>query len=400
MAGPLDGITVIDISAVISGPMAAQLLADQGANVIKVEPIQMGDITRIGGFRVDDISAMYASANRAKRSVALDLSNPQGIEVFKTLAAKADVLIQNFRPGAVDRMGIGPDELLAINPDLIYVSISGYGPSGPYRDGRVYDPVIQSISGVVSIQQSQDIPIPDLVRTLICDKSTSLIVAGAVSSALYARAMGTTKGQHIEVPMLDTALYWLWPDVFMGHTLRGDDVVPGALLYQIYRLQQTADGQMVYFAASDSEMFGLFKALGHPEWQEDPRFADAATRQNPENFQALGALLHEAFLSLTTAEAMERLAENEVPAAQVNTLDEVFEDPQVVHSEIIESWDHPDAGPVTMAKPPVRWGTTVPEMDRRVDHLGQSTDEVLAELGYDAAALAELRDAGVIKADT
>jgi len=186
----------------------------------------------------------------------------------------------------------------------------------------------------------------------------------------------------------------------MGHTFRGDDVVPGALLYQIHRLQQTADGQMVYFAASDSEVFGLFDALGHPEWRDDPRFADAATRQNPENFEALGALLHNAFLSITTAEAMERLQEHQVPAAQVNTLDEVFDDPQVVHSQIIDTWEHPDAGPLTMAKPPVRWGTTVPVMDHRVDHLGQSTREVLSQAGYDDDALAELRDAGVIKPDS
>lgn len=396
MAGPLDDILVLDISAVISGPMACQVLADQGADVIKVEPRVMGDITRIGGFRVDDLSAMYVSANRGKRSVALDLSKPDGVEAFKALAAKADVLVQNFRPGAVDRMGIGPDELLAINPDLIYVSISGFGPTGPYADGRVYDPIIQSVAGVVSIQQSPDIPIPDLVRTLVCDKSTALMVAGAVSSALYARATGKSRGQHLEIPMLDTALYWLWPDVFMGHTLRGEDVVPGALVYQIYRLQQTADGHLVYFAASDNEMFGLFDALGHPEWRDDPRFNSPSQRQDLENFEALGALLHAAFLESTTEELMARLAEHEVPAAQVNSVDEVFTDPQVVHNDAIHTWEHPDAGTMTMARPPVRWGTTEPEIRWSADHLGQSTEAVLREHGFDDDALERLRAADVI----
>ncbi len=398
MTGPLDGVTVIDVSAVISGPMAAQVLADQGADVIKVEPIVMGDITRIGGFRVDDISAMYASVNRGKKSVALDLSQPDGVEVFHRLVADADVLIQNFRPGAVDRMGIGAAAMLDLNPDLIYVSISGFGPSGPYHDGRVYDPIIQSVSGVVSIQQSPDIPIPDLVRTIVCDKTTSLTVAGAVSSALYARAMGTCRGQHLEVPMIDAAIYWMWPDVFMGHTMYGDDVVPGALIYQIYRLQQTADGHLVYFAASDDEVFGLFDALGHPEWKDDSRFDGPAKRQETENFEALGALLHNAFLTFTTNEIMERLANHEVPAARVNSVDEVFSDPQIVHNQLIQEWEHPDAGTIKMARPPVRWSVTSPAMAHQIDHLGQSTDEVLAAHGFDDDARRRLRQAGIIPA--
>jgi len=326
------------------------------------------------------------------------LSVPEGIDVFKRLASSADVVIQNFRPGAVDRMGIGPDVLLELNPDLIYVSISGFGPDGPYYDWRVYDPIIQSVSGVVSIQQSPDIPIPDLVRTLICDKSTALMVASTISAALYARATGKTRGQHIEVPMLDTALYWLWPDVFMGHTLHGDDVVPGALVYQIYRLQQTADGHLVYFAASNKEMFGLFRALGHPEWGDDERFDSPAKRQEIENFEALGALLHGAFLERTTEEIMQRLLDEEVPAAEVNSVDDVFTDPQVVHNNAIVDWEHPDAGPMKMARPPARWGTTQPEVRWSADHLGQSTEEVLAAHGYDDDAVAALREAGIILA--
>ncbi|KIE51417.1 MAG: hypothetical protein MB53_02930 [marine actinobacterium MedAcidi-G2A] len=396
MSGPLSGIKVIDISAVISGPMACQVLGDQGADVIKVEPIGMGDITRIGGFRVGDISAMYASANRGKRSIALDLSQDSGVEILKKMVETADVIVQNFRPGAVERMGIGPDVLMKINPDLIYVSISGFGSDGPYRDWRVYDPIVQSVSGVVSIQQSPDIPIPDLVRTIICDKTTALTAANAITAALFARASGKASGQHIEIPMLDAAIYWLWPDVFMGHTLWGDEVEPGPLIYQIYRLQQTADGHLVYFYASDKEFAGLCKALGHPDWIEDERFLTAKDRMVPEHFEALGSLLHNAFIDFSTDVIMSRLHDYEVPAAQVNSVADVFTDPQVVNNEIIVEWEHPDAGLMKMARPPVRWGTTKPDIKWSADHVGQSTFEILEEYGFTKKEILELQDSKVI----
>ena len=396
MSGPLSGIKVIDISAVISGPMACQVLGDQGADVIKVEPIGMGDITRIGGFRVGDISAMYASANRGKRSIALDLSQDSGVEILKKMVETADVIVQNFRPGAVERMGIGPDVLMKINPDLIYVSISGFGSDGPYRDWRVYDPIVQSVSGVVSIQQSPDIPIPDLVRTIICDKTTALTAANAITAALFARASGKASGQHIEIPMLDAAIYWLWPDVFMGHTLWGDEVEPGPLIHQIYRLQQTADGHLVYFYASDKEFAGLCKALGHPDWIEDERFLTAKDRMVPEHFEALGSLLHNAFIDFSTDVIMSRLHDYEVPAAQVNSVADVFTDPQVVNNEIIVEWEHPDAGLMKMARPPVRWGTTEPDIKWSADHVGQSTFEILEEYGFTKKEILELQDSKVI----
>ena len=396
MSGPLDGIKVIDISAVISGPMACQVLGDQGADVIKIEPIGMGDITRIGGFRVGDISAMYASSNRGKRSIALDLSKEEGVDVLKKMVETADVIVQNFRPGAVDRMGIGPDTLLEINPDLIYVSISGFGPDGPYHDWRVYDPIVQSVSGVVSIQQSPDIPIPDLVRTIICDKTTALTASNAITAALFARASGKASGQHIEIPMLDAAIYWLWPDVFMGHTLWGDAVEPGPLIYQIYRLQQTKDGHLVYFVASDKEFSGLSRALDHPEWIDDERFKTAKDRMVPAHFEALGTLLHNAFLNFSTIDIMSRLHAEEVPAAQVNSVDDVFNDPQVINNETIVEWEHPDAGLMKMARPPVRWGVTKPEIKWSADHVGQNTHVILEEHGYSNDEIMSLRDNGII----
>ena len=201
MTGPLDGYRVIDISAVVSGPMCAQVLGDQGADVIKIEPLGIGDITRLGGYRVEDVSAMFLSCNRGKRSVAVDLTQDAGIEAVKRLVATADVFVQNFRPGACERMGIGVEALHEINPDLIYLSISGFGPTGPYSQWRVYDPIIQAIAGVPSFQRSLDIPFPDLVRTIIGDKSTALTASQAVTAALLARERGRARGQHLEIPL-------------------------------------------------------------------------------------------------------------------------------------------------------------------------------------------------------
>lgn len=397
MAGPLQGIKVLDLSAVISGPFCCQILADQGAEVIKIEPHGIGDLTRIGAYRVGTISAMFSTSNRGKHSVALDLSHPDGVSTLKRLAAEADVVVQNFRPGAVDRMGIGAADLHAVNPRLIYVSISGFGPDGPYSNWRVYDPIIQCISGVVSTQISQEYPVPDLVRTLICDKATATAAAQAITAALFARERGQASGQHLVIPMLDAAMYWLWPDTFNGHTITGENATPGPMLYQVYRVQPTADGSLVYFAASDAEFRGLCRALGHPEWLEDERFNTPQKRQTTGNFEALGELLDDGFRAMTTAELMIRLRAEQVPTAHVNDLDSVFDDPQVVHNDIVHYWDHPVAGPMRHAKPPVRFSHTMHETVWAVDELGQSTEDVLRAHGYDDVALDALRSVGVIR---
>ena len=397
MAGPLQGIKVLDLSAIISGPFCCQILADQGAEVIKVEPHGTGDLTRVGGFRMGTISAMYSTANRGKQSVALDLGHPDGVAALKRLVADADVLVQNFRPGAVDRMGIGADDMHAVNPKLIYVSISGFGPDGPYSNWRVYDPIIQCVTGVVSTQVSQEFPVPDLVRTLICDKATATAAAQAITAALFARERGQASGQHLVIPMLDSALYWLWPDTFMAHTVMSEKAIPGPVLYQIYRVQPTADGSVVYFSVSDSEFGGLCRALGHPEWLDDPRFNTPQNRQNAANFAELGVLLDDAFRSMKTDDLMIRLRAEQVPSAQVGDLDSVFVDPQVVHNDAVQSWEHPTAGPMRHAKPPVRFSHTRHTTVWAVDELGQSTEDVLRRHGYDDDALDALRVAGVIR---
>ncbi len=215
MPGPLAGIKVVDVSAVISGPMCRQILADQGADVLKVEPLGIGDLTRMGGYRVGTITAMYGAANRGKRSVALDLSQAAGVEAFKALIADADVVVQNFRPGAVERMGIGADDLHTVNPRLVYVSISGFGPTGPYAAWRPDHPGRRR-SAVDPDEPGDPDPRPRAHAGL--RQGDGLHRGPGDHRRAVRPGDGQRRGQHLEIPMLDSALYFLWPDVFMRHS--------------------------------------------------------------------------------------------------------------------------------------------------------------------------------------
>jgi crotonobetainyl-CoA:carnitine CoA-transferase CaiB-like acyl-CoA transferase len=395
MSGPLAGIRIVDVSAVVSGPFATMMLADQGADVIKVEPPGIGDVMRVGPFRRGGLSAFFANANRGKRSLVLDLRRPRAREIVKDLVRRADVFVQNWRPGAAERLGLGPDDLRSIRPELIYVSISGYGDSGPYRDRRVYDPIIQGLTGHVAVQRNPEFPVPDLIRNVVVDKASAYAAAQAISAALFARERGAG-GQHIRVPMIDVSLAFFWPDGMMAHTMLGEGVEPGPTLYELYRLQPTADGHLIYFAVSDAEMHGLFRALGHPEWCSDPRIAAIDARRIPENFQALGGLLDEAFRGWKTHELLERLVAEQVAAGAVLSLEEVIADPQLRHNGAIFERDHPVAGRMRETRPAVRFERTPAEPGRPAPMHGEHSDEVLAELGIDEDERDRLRADGVI----
>jgi crotonobetainyl-CoA:carnitine CoA-transferase CaiB-like acyl-CoA transferase len=395
MPGPLAGIRIVDVSAILSGPLATMLLADQGAEVVKVESPGIGDLMRLGPFRRGGIAAFFANANRGKRSIVLDLEKPRAREIVKELVRRADVFVQNWRPGAAERLGLGPEDLRAVRPDLVYVSISGYGDSGPYRDRRVYDPIIQGLTGHVAVQRNPEFPVPDLVRNVVADKASAYTAAQAITAALFARERGAG-GQIVRVPMLDASLAFFWPDGMMAHTMLGDGVAAGPTLYELYRLQPTADGHLIYFAASDAEMHGLFRALGHPEWCGDPRFGTLEGRRLPENFQALGGLLDAAFRTWETRELLERLVAEQVAAGAVLSLAEVIDDPQVRHNEAIFEREHPAAGRMREPRPPARFERTPAEPGRPAPLHGEHTDEILAELGIGAEERAELRAAGVL----
>ena len=220
--GPLTGVRIVDLTSMISGPIATMMLADQGADVIKVEPLS-GDLVRFMGPNRSGLTSGFISANRSKRSLAVDLKTDQGMEVVKKLVSTADVFVQNFRPGAIERMGLGEDLVRTLAPDIVYVSISGFGETGPYAHKRVYDPVIQALSGLADIQKDGESGRPKMVRTIIPDKTTAVTAAQAITAALFARERGQG-GQHVKLAVLDTMVAYLWPEVMGGFTFIGKEV--------------------------------------------------------------------------------------------------------------------------------------------------------------------------------
>lgn len=393
----MDGYKIVDFSQVVSGPFATMLLADQGADVTKVEPLYgPGDVTRLLAYAKGGMSAFYLNNNRGKRSLGMDLDSDEGRQIALDLCRDADVVVQNFRPGAMTRLGLDYDAIKAINPNVIYCSISGFGPTGPYADRPVLDPVIQGLTGIISRQMNPEIPFPDLVRNLYADKSSALTAAQAITAALLVRER-SGEGQYVEIPMLDACMYFFWPDGMMDQTVIDDDASPGFLLSSIYSLTECSDGKIVYFVTSDPMRQALYDALGHPEWKADERFATMMAISNPENFQTLGVLLAEVFSTLTIEQALDALIAHDVPCGPILSADEAIADPQVVHNETLQVWQHPKAGSVRQPRPAARFEKTPASIAATASLRGADNDAILAELGRSADDIAALRDAGIIE---
>ncbi len=375
MAGPLEGIRILDATQMISGPFAAGLLGDQGADVIKIEPPGIGDPVRYFGAMRSGLSALFLSSNRNKRSVVLDLKDEEDLERLYGLVEHADVFMQNFRPGAAERMGIGEDALRARRSDLIYVSISGFGERGPYADHRVYDPVIQALSGMATIQE--DGGIPQMVRTILPDKLTAVTAAQAITAALFARERHGG-GQHVRLAMLDAMVAWLWPDGMWNHTLVGEGV-ENQIAKGLNLVFETSDGFITTGALQDKEWAGLARAAERTDWIDHPRF-----KTIPDRVAHLDELLEAIASALRTRSSEEwitRLDAEEVPCAPILSLDEVIVNPQVIANELIEESEHPSAGALRTARPAARFSRR-PASDRRpAPTLGEHTREVLEELG-------------------
>jgi len=346
----LEGVRILDLSAVISGPLATGLMADQGAEVWKVESLAGGDMTRALGAQHRGLTAMFATVNRNKKSIALDLKDPRGREALLALAAQCDVFVENFRPGAAARLGLDYEAVKAVRPEVIYLSISGFGPEGPYTKRRVYDPVIQAVSGLAEAQGGAE---PSLMRTLVCDKVTALTAAQALSAALFARAQGKG-GRRLSLSMLDAALYFNWSDLFWNHTFLSPEAEAHPELADTFGISRTADGHLCAIVGAGVD-----------------------------------------FSEFTTEGAMAALDEYDIPCAPALSRSAVPDDPQVQASESLLPHEHPVAGPMRQPRPPVRDGAPVRLAPAPL--LGADTEAVLAEAGLSAEAIAALRAAGVAR---
>ena len=394
MAGPLDGVRIIDVSEVISGPLAVMMLAEQGADVIKVEPPRYGEQSRqLSNYRAG-MAALYVNCNHGKRSIGLDLKTAEGLEIFYDLVRSADVFVQNWRPGAADRLRIGEKELRAIKPDLVYASITGFGDDGPYAARRGYDPIFQALTGFVAAQINPEIPIPDLVRNAVVDKATSLSLAQAITAALFARERGAP-GQHVRVSMLDAGLMFFWPDGMLRHTLVGDDVenflVPG----ERYQLAPTADGQLVYWAGTAEQIRGSLRAVGRDELADHPSQRGPAMLED-ESLQARTQALAEGLARMTTEEAYRRLVEFEVPAAPILSHKEVLIDPQIQHNGTVIEAEHPVYGRYRRVRQAARFSETIPPTTPPAALYAEHSDEILDELGIDTEERRRLREIGAL----
>ena len=383
---------MLDLTSMISGPVATMMLADQGAEVIKVEPPE-GELVRHMGRNAGGLTSLFLSANRSKRSIALDLKNPAGVDVLKRLISTADVFVQNFRPGAIDRMGLGESVVRDINASVIYVSISGFGETGPYAHKRVYDPVIQALSGLADIQMDAASGRPQMIRTIIPDKTTSVTAAQAITAALFRRER-SGEGQHVKLAMLDTMVAYLWPEGMARYTFADRAPEPSRGEASPDLIYRTQDGYITAGALSDKEWQGMCRALDRPQWINDERFRTANARV--VNGKLRRELTAEVLLTGSSADWLERLDGEGVPSAPVLGRHEVLDHPQIQANEMIVEEVHPVAGPIRQARPAARFDRTPARIRGPAPELGADTVAILEELGVSSTEIDELDAGGAV----
>jgi crotonobetainyl-CoA:carnitine CoA-transferase CaiB-like acyl-CoA transferase len=381
MPGPLHGVRVLDFTGVVSGPFATMFLADQGADVIKIEPIG-GDITRRSREPIDkggEFSSLFISSNRGKRSLSIDAKSAAGLKVLAKLVAKADVLVQNFRPGTMERLGLGADQLRKVFPRLIYLSISGVGETGPYVNKRVYDPIIQALSGFADIQSQPVTQRPQMIRTIVVDKTTAVFAAQAVSSALYAREK-TGAGDHIRVAMLDSMISFLWPEGMMQYTVVGAEATatdPNARPDLVFK---TLDGYITVGTISDSEWQGFCTASGDPALKDDARFSTPSGRFL--NATARIHMMAEYLAQRSTAEWLARLDAADVPCAPILRRGEVIHNEQVLARGLIQELEQPTVGRIRQPKPAARFESNPARIGGPAPRVGEHSRDILRELEF------------------
>jgi crotonobetainyl-CoA:carnitine CoA-transferase CaiB-like acyl-CoA transferase len=388
--GPFSDITILDLTSVISGPFATAILADQGARVIKVEGMA-GDTMRFGGAMRNGVSSLFLGLNRNKESIAIDLRTAEGVDLVLKLAEKADVCLQNYRPGVVDRLGIGFEAMKAVNPSIVYGSISGAGATGPYAERRFYDPVIQAHAGFANAQSFDGEP--QLIKMMLCDKVTALTMAQALSAALYHRSK-TGEGRHVEVSMLESCLYFFWPDRMMAQTFTGELDYPVPDPYAIYRVLPTSDGFITFIVIAVEEFRGLAKALGRDDWLDDERFSD--TQSFRMNYRDVFPEIQQAVSEKTTDEIVSLFIEADVPFGVVLDEDGILSDPQVVSENIISTYQDDVVGELRAINRNIRFSGLDTGFRTPAPGLSAQRNEILEELGVSATQILKLVDQGVV----
>ena len=381
--GPLTGLKVLDLTGMVSGPVAAMMLADQGAEVIKVEPVN-GELVRHMAAPHNGVNPVFFSCNRGKKSIALDLKSEEGKKILLKLASEADIFMQNFRPGAIERMGFGEDVIRKLNEKIIYVSISGFGNRGPYANSRVYDPVIQALSGATDIQADRETGKPKMFRIIIADKVTALTTAQAISSALYAREKHGT-AQHIELSMLDCMISFFWPEGMAGIVYAENEIDVRKLQGSQDLIYQAEDKYITAGAVSDAEWKGMCKALKREDLIDDERFSTPAGRV--ANAQIRKEITGEEISKWKSSEILKRLQEEGVPSAPLLDRMELLDNDQILANESILRVNIDGFGEVRQARPAARFSKTPSELSRPAPKLGEHSFEILSSLGFDDAII-------------
>ena len=384
--GPLQGVKVLDLTSMVSGPVGAMILADQGAEVIKVEPVS-GELVRHMAATHNGVNPVFFSCNRGKKSIALDLKSQEGKEILFKLAEDADVFMQNFRPGAIDRMGFGEKVIRKINQDIIYLSISGFGNEGPYANSRVYDPVIQALSGATDIQADRDTGRPKMFRIIIADKVTSLTAAQAISSALYAREKQGIS-QHIELSMLDSMISFFWPEGMAGIVFAENEVDVRKLQGSQDLIYEAKDRFITAGAVSNAEWQGMCKALEREDLIDDERFATPAGRVS--NAQERKEITGAEISKWQSEEILARFKAEGVPSAPLLDRMELLGNEQIIANQSVLKLNYEEFGEVRQARPAARFKKTPSEISRPAPKLGEHSKEILLDLGYTEEKISSL----------
>jgi crotonobetainyl-CoA:carnitine CoA-transferase CaiB-like acyl-CoA transferase len=388
-------MVVLDATQIMAGPFCTLLLADMGADVIKVERPDGGDDTRrMGPPFIAGESAAFLAMNRDKRSLALNLKTEEGKDLFRRLARRADVLVENFRPGTMEKLGLGYEAVREVNPGMIYCSISGFGQTGPYRLRGGFDLVAQGMSGLISSTGHPGGP-PTKIGVPISDLNAGIYAAYGILSA-YIHRLRTGRGQRIDTSLLEGAIaYTFWESAIFFATGKNPEPMGSAhRLNAPYQVFRTKDGLLSVGAATQGTWEMLCQAIGRPDLTADPRFQDNAARI--ERYQELAAILEDVFQQDTTASWLSRLEQAGVPAGPIYSLAQVYEDPHVRAREMVVEIEHPVAGPVRHIGIPVKLSDTPGRITRPAPTLGQHTDDVLEWLGLDKPAITRLRESGVV----